>query len=111
MCTFMVKETIQYYLHNGSNVHAALLDATKVCDRINLTRQSNILYISILLVAMVNTIILRKYNLSCSSTHKCTYATIYKTIVTTSSQLVDAHDSVCASIMDECIQIRDRSML
>ena len=36
---------------------------------------------------------------------------IYKTIVTTSSQLVDAHDRVCASIMDECIQIRDRSML
>ena len=34
MCTFMVKETIQYYLHNGSNVHAALLDATKAFDRI-----------------------------------------------------------------------------
>ena len=54
--------------------------------------------------------ILHKYNLSCSSMHKCTYAAIYKTIVTTSSQLVDAHDRVCASIMDECIQIRDRSM-
>ena len=34
MCTFMVKETIQYYLHNGSNVHAALLDAMKAFDRI-----------------------------------------------------------------------------
>ena len=55
--------------------------------------------------------ILHKYNLSCSSMHKCTYTAIYKTIVTTSSQLVDAHDRVCASIMDECIQIRDRSML
>ena len=55
--------------------------------------------------------ILHKYNLSCSSMHKCTYAAIYKNIVTTSSQLVDAHDRVCASIMDECIQIRDRSML
>ena len=55
--------------------------------------------------------ILHKYNLSCSSMHKCTYAEIYKTIVTTSSQLVDAHDRLCASIMDECIQIRDRSML
>ena len=55
--------------------------------------------------------ILHKYNLSCSSMQKCTYTAIYKTIVTTSSQLVDAHDRVCASIMDECIQIRDRSML
>ena len=35
MCTFTVKETIQYYLQNGSNVHAALLDATKAFDRIN----------------------------------------------------------------------------
>ena len=55
--------------------------------------------------------ILHKYNLSCSSMHKCTYTAIYKTIVTTSSQLVGAHDRACASIMDECIQIRDRSML
>ena len=43
--------------------------------------------------------------------HKCTYAAIYNTIVTTSSQLVDTHDRLCARIMDECIQIRDRSML
>ena len=35
MCYFMVKETIQYYLHNSSNVHAAVLDATKAFDRIN----------------------------------------------------------------------------
>ena len=35
MCTFTVKETVQYYLQNGSNVHAALLDATKAFDRIN----------------------------------------------------------------------------
>ena len=52
--------------------------------------------------------ILHKYNLSCTSTHPCTYAAISKTIVSTSSQLVDAHDRVCASIIDERTQIRDR---
>ena len=55
--------------------------------------------------------ILHKYNLSRSSMRNCTYAAISKSIVTSASQLVDAHDRVCASIMDECIQIRDRSML
>ena len=32
MCSFMVKETIQYYLQNSSNVHA---DTTKAFDIIN----------------------------------------------------------------------------
>ena len=34
-CTFMVKETIQYYLKNGSNVYGTVLDATKAFDRID----------------------------------------------------------------------------
>ena len=32
---FMVKETIQYYLQNGSNVYCTVLDATKAFDRID----------------------------------------------------------------------------
>ena len=35
MCTFMVKETISYYVNNGSNVHVLLLDASKAFDRVN----------------------------------------------------------------------------
>ena len=34
-CTFMVKETIQYYLQNSSNVYGTVLDATKAFDRID----------------------------------------------------------------------------
>ena len=34
-CTFMVKETIQYYLKNGSNVYGTVLDATKAFDIID----------------------------------------------------------------------------
>ena len=34
-CTSMVKETIQYYLQNGSNVFGTVLDATKAFDRID----------------------------------------------------------------------------
>ena len=34
-CTCMVKETIQYYLQNGSNVYGTVLDATKAFDRID----------------------------------------------------------------------------
>ena len=33
-CTFMVKETIEYYINNNSNIYAAVLDATKAFDRI-----------------------------------------------------------------------------
>ena len=32
MCTFMALETIQYYNGNDSNVHALLLDASKIFD-------------------------------------------------------------------------------
>ena len=32
-CTFMVKETIQYYLQNDSNVYGTVLYATKAFDR------------------------------------------------------------------------------
>ena len=36
MCTYMVKETVQYYLSNGSKqVYGAVLDATKAFDRVN----------------------------------------------------------------------------
>ena len=34
-CTFMVKETIQYYLQNGNNVYGTVFDATKAFDRID----------------------------------------------------------------------------
>ena len=34
-CSFMVKENIQYYLKNGSNVYGTVLDATKAFDRID----------------------------------------------------------------------------
>ena len=35
MCTFMVQETITYYINNGSTVHTLLLDASKAFDRVN----------------------------------------------------------------------------
>ena len=34
----MVKENIQYYLQNGSNVYGTALDATKAFDRIDLCK-------------------------------------------------------------------------
>ena len=34
-CTFMLKETISYYLKSGNCVNAAFLDATKAFDRVN----------------------------------------------------------------------------
>ena len=34
-CTFMVKETIQYYLQNGSIVYGTVLDSTKAFDIID----------------------------------------------------------------------------
>ena len=33
-CTFVVKETVQYYLNGGSIVYAMLLDASKAFDRV-----------------------------------------------------------------------------
>ena len=35
MCTFMVKETISYYVSNGSTVHVLLLDASIAFKRVN----------------------------------------------------------------------------
>ena len=34
MCTFTVKETISYYVNNGSAVHVLLFDASKAFDRV-----------------------------------------------------------------------------
>ena len=34
-CTFVVKETVQYYLHGGSIVHGMLLEASKAFDRVH----------------------------------------------------------------------------
>jgi hypothetical protein len=38
ICTSVVKETIQYYTHNKSNVYACLLDASKAFDRLHFGR-------------------------------------------------------------------------
>ena len=35
LCTTMVQETISYYVHNGSNVLALMLDGSKAFDRVN----------------------------------------------------------------------------
>ena len=43
MCTFMVKETVQYYYQNNSNVYAAVLDASKAFDRIEYCKLFNML--------------------------------------------------------------------
>ena len=34
-CTFVMKETVSYYINNGNYVYAAFLDATKAFDRVN----------------------------------------------------------------------------
>ena len=34
-CTFVVKETVQYYLNGGSIVYGMLLDASKAFDRVH----------------------------------------------------------------------------
>lgn len=34
-CTYVLKETVSYYINNGNNVYAAFLDATKAFDRVN----------------------------------------------------------------------------
>ena len=33
-CTFVVNETIQYYMNNDSNVYVTLLDASRAFDRV-----------------------------------------------------------------------------
>ena len=40
-CTFVVQETINYYLKHGSSVHAILLDATKAFDRVSFMKLFN----------------------------------------------------------------------
>ena len=42
-CTFVVKETIQYYLNGGSQVYTMLLDASQAFDRVNYVTLFNIL--------------------------------------------------------------------
>ena len=34
MCSLVLKETIEYYVHNSSTVYCTLLDATKAFDRV-----------------------------------------------------------------------------
>ena len=43
MCTMILKETVSYYIHNGSSVYCTFLDATKAFDRINY-RQLSMFY-------------------------------------------------------------------
>ena len=63
MCSFMVMETVQYYVSRGSNVLAALLDCSKAFDRIRYKKLFNILIcrglcplVTRLLVKMYSTI-------------------------------------------------------
>ena len=38
MCTSIFQEVANYYNHNGSNVYACLVDASKAFDRINYSK-------------------------------------------------------------------------
>ena len=38
LCTFLVAETIQYYVNNGSNVFTLLMDASKAFDRVKYSK-------------------------------------------------------------------------
>ena len=42
-CTFVVKETIQYYVNGGSSVYVMLLDASKAFDRVSYVTLFNML--------------------------------------------------------------------
>ena len=42
-CTFVVKETVQYYLNGGSSVYVMLLDASKAFDRVDYLKLFNLL--------------------------------------------------------------------
>ena len=46
LCTLMVKETVNHYLNNGSNVYSVFLDATKAFDRVCHDKLFNILYLN-----------------------------------------------------------------
>ena len=39
LCTFVVKETVQYYLNDGSIVYGMLLDASKAFDRVHFIKK------------------------------------------------------------------------
>ena len=43
-CTFVVKETINYYVRNGGQVYMSLLDASKAFDRVNYIKLFRLLY-------------------------------------------------------------------
>jgi hypothetical protein len=43
MCTFVVRETVQYYLNKGTDVNAVLLDASKAFDRVHYVKLFRIL--------------------------------------------------------------------
>ena len=42
-CTFVVKETVNYYLNSGSNVYSMLLDASKAFDRVGYVKMFRLL--------------------------------------------------------------------
>ena len=42
-CTFVVKETVQYYLNGGSSAYVMLLDASKAFDRVDYLKLFNLL--------------------------------------------------------------------
>ena len=42
-CTYVVKEVVQHYINNGSNVYACFLDATKAFDRVHFSRLFEVL--------------------------------------------------------------------
>ena len=42
-CTFVVNETIQYYINGGSNVYTMMLDASKAFDRVQYFKLFNLL--------------------------------------------------------------------
>ena len=43
MCTSMVRETVSYFFHKGSNVYSLVFDATKAFDRVNYCKLFRIL--------------------------------------------------------------------
>ena len=76
LCTFMVTETIQYYLNGGSSVYALFLDASKAFDMVNHSKlfktliEKNIcpLYLRLLMVMYQHNNAKVKWGCSYSST-------------------------------------------
>ncbi len=44
MCSFAIKETVNYYWNRHSNVHVALIDASKAFDRLRYDHLFEVLY-------------------------------------------------------------------